>query len=204
MKKLVELFSAADQGKELDIKTLSKQLASVEGQISNEELFFLYKAVLSAGRSATIVEIGSYKGKSALALGLAARLLGSRVYSIDPHEHYTGVAGGVFGPNDLKDKIANIHKFDLGHVIFPVCLGSHEVGKIWNTPIDICWIDGDHSYAGVKGDFEYFAPKVKPGGLLLFHDSGMEGVARLLSEISDRDYLKADSVGSITCFRKRN
>jgi predicted O-methyltransferase YrrM len=36
--------------------------------------------------------------------------------------------------------------------------------------IDFLFIDGDHSYEGVKGDFERYAPLVRPGGLIAFHD----------------------------------
>lgn len=36
--------------------------------------------------------------------------------------------------------------------------------------IDFLFIDGDHSYNGVKADFENYAPLVRPGGLIVFHD----------------------------------
>lgn len=36
--------------------------------------------------------------------------------------------------------------------------------------IDFLFIDGDHSYEGVKQDFEMYSPFVKPGGICCFHD----------------------------------
>ena len=36
--------------------------------------------------------------------------------------------------------------------------------------VDLLFLDGDHSYDGVRADFENFAPLVKPGGLIAFHD----------------------------------
>lgn len=36
--------------------------------------------------------------------------------------------------------------------------------------IDFLFIDGDHSYEGVKQDFNLFAPLVKPGGIIALHD----------------------------------
>jgi len=36
--------------------------------------------------------------------------------------------------------------------------------------IDFAFIDGDHTYHGVKQDFEMYAPLVRPGGLIAFHD----------------------------------
>ncbi len=36
--------------------------------------------------------------------------------------------------------------------------------------IDFLFIDGDHSYDGVKKDFDQYAPLVRPGGLIALHD----------------------------------
>lgn len=37
-------------------------------------------------------------------------------------------------------------------------------------PIDFLFIDGDHSYEGVKMDYEMYSPLVRAGGLVGFHD----------------------------------
>ena len=37
-------------------------------------------------------------------------------------------------------------------------------------PLDFLFIDGDHSYAGVRRDYEMYGPLVRPGGLIAFHD----------------------------------
>ena len=36
--------------------------------------------------------------------------------------------------------------------------------------IDVLFIDGDHSYEGVKSDYKNYSPWVKRGGLIIFHD----------------------------------
>jgi predicted O-methyltransferase YrrM len=36
--------------------------------------------------------------------------------------------------------------------------------------IDFLFIDGDHTYEGVKSDFEMYSPLVRAGGLVAFHD----------------------------------
>lgn len=181
---------------------LAQYLAKVEGQISNDEMFELYLQATNLTKGDTVVEIGSYRGKSTLALALGAKRVGARVYAIDPHEEFIGVAGGIFGPADLKKMIASIAEFDLGDVIFPVCMGSHEAGKIWSKPISLLWIDGDHSYEGVSGDFNLFSIHLKPNARLMFHDSEMEGVAKLLGEISEQKFRVVKKVHSISVFEK--
>ena len=36
--------------------------------------------------------------------------------------------------------------------------------------VDFLFIDGDHTYDGVKADFEMYSGLVRPGGLIAFHD----------------------------------
>jgi len=44
--------------------------------------------------------------------------------------------------------------------------------------------DGDHSYEGVKRDFEMYSPLVRPGGIIAFHDTVfMDGVRRFWAEL---------------------
>jgi predicted O-methyltransferase YrrM len=37
-------------------------------------------------------------------------------------------------------------------------------------PVDVLFIDGDHTYDGVRCDYEFFSPFVRPGGIIAFHD----------------------------------
>ncbi len=41
---------------------------------------------------------------------------------------------------------------------------------IGGTPVDFLLIDGDHRYEGVKADYETYAPLVRSGGVIAFHD----------------------------------
>jgi predicted O-methyltransferase YrrM len=42
--------------------------------------------------------------------------------------------------------------------------------KLRGRKLDFLFIDGDHSYQGVRRDFEMYAPLVRQGGILGFHD----------------------------------
>jgi len=55
-----------------------------------------------------------------------------------------------------------------------------EIKRIIGTRgIDFLFIDGDHTYEGVKRDFEMYSPLVNSGGMIAFHDTqphSVEGV----------------------------
>jgi predicted O-methyltransferase YrrM len=42
--------------------------------------------------------------------------------------------------------------------------------RLAGQPVDFLFIDGDHTYAGVKQDFDMYSPLVRKGGLIAFHD----------------------------------
>lgn len=52
---------------------------------------------------------------------------------------------------------------------------------------DLAFIDGDHSYDGVHADFDAYAPMVRRGGIIAFHDVCRyeEGVMRLADELHE-------------------
>ena len=50
-------------------------------------------------------------------------------------------------------------------------------------PLDLLFIDGDHSYDGVKCDFEMYSPLVRNDGMIVFHDI-VEHSAKAKCEVS--------------------
>ena len=47
----------------------------------------------------------------------------------------------------------------------------YQVKKLLDgKKLDFLFIDADHSYEGVKKDFEMYSPLVKTGGIIAFHD----------------------------------
>ena len=91
---------------------------------------------------------------------------------------------------DLKDRSSRIPE-ELKRYFIPIIGDSHntEVFKIvserFKQPFDLLLIDGDHSYKGVKKDFEMYVPLVKERGLILMHDicNKNEGVKDFWKEI---------------------
>lgn len=148
-----------------------RKIMSAEGHISSFECLLLFE-LASRVSSGCIVEIGSYRGRSTIALALAS-LRNSKVpiYAIDPHEAFKGVLGGDFGPNDRIQFFKNILRTGVGQIVHLVNLSSEAVSKGWDKEIALLWIDGDHRYESVKRDFDCYEPFVQKGGLIVFHDS---------------------------------
>lgn len=83
--------------------------------------------------------------------------------------------------------------------VVPVQGNSHAGGTLRvvqealeNQPLDYLFIDGDHTYEGVKRDFEMYAPLVRRGGLIAFHDiaegppESVGGVPRFWAEVKSQ------------------
>lgn len=108
------------------------------------------------------VEIGCYAGGSAC---LLLQRPNTNVVSIDIGTPIS--AEIVFNNVNLLNKLNNNYKYILGNSHLEQT--KNELIKNINH-IDILFIDGDHSYNGVKNDFEIYNQLVKPGGYIVFDD----------------------------------
>ncbi|MCU0724947.1 MAG: class I SAM-dependent methyltransferase [Planctomycetes bacterium] len=54
-------------------------------------------------------------------------------------------------------------------------------------PLDLLFVDGDHSLPGVRKDHETYGPLVRPGGLIAFHDILPDHAGRTGRRASSRD-----------------
>lgn len=171
------------------IKAAARKATQFEGQIAQVEAELLVWLASQVPAEQVIVEIGSYRGRSAIALALGSLLgNGVRVYAVDPHLDFTGVKGGEFGPSDMARLYRNLDVAGVGRIVAVVALPSVMIGRAWFESdewnnVGLLWIDGDHRYEAVRDDFETWAPCVAVGGWLAFHDSLAPGVGRLLAEI---------------------
>ena len=158
--------------------------ASTKGFMPEDEGQALFEWALAAAGSGLgpVLEIGTYCGKSALLLGDAARRGGTIAYSIDHHRgseenqsgwehHDREVVDPRTGRMDtLPFARRAIFDADLEGAVVLVLGESHAVGAQWSTPLSFCFIDGGHSEDIAMADFECWAPKIAPGGVLAIHD----------------------------------
>ncbi len=170
----------------------------------------LLRRLASRVISGCIVEIGSFRGKSAVALALGVRenVNGHRphIYCIEPHLPFVGYYGGQFGPEDRGAFYRAMLMTGAYTEVSLVNLPSDQAALGWREPIGLLFIDGDHRYECVKRDFEYWEPHVIVGGLIAFDDATDPqcGPKHLIEKLlcSGR-FENFESEGKIKVIRKR-
>jgi predicted O-methyltransferase YrrM len=145
------------------------------------------------------VEIGSARGKSACFIGLALRENGfGRLYAIDPHcPTAWNDAASVETYETMRQ---NLCRLGLEACVEIVRERSEAAAQAWSVPIDLLFIDGDHSYEAARRDWLAFLPFVRRFGVVLFHDTLWDlcpdpsryradmGVPRLVEELRREGY----------------
>jgi len=84
-----------------------------------------------------------------------------------------------------------------------------EISETWKKQIRLLFIDGSHGYEDVKKDFSNWIKFLKPGGIVVFHDSLVwEDVNKFVKEVMSSGYFgdiyTIDSPGSLTYMTKLN
>jgi len=147
-------------------------MSDIPGWLTEEEGEALYELAKRCTGRGVIVEIGSWKGKSTVCLGLGSKAgRGVRVYAVDPHADYR------FG--EFKE---NIERAGITELVTPVRSKSQEAAADFHEPIELLFIDGSHEYEDVRADFEQWVPKVVEGGTVAMHDTTLHQGPRRVSE----------------------
>ena len=127
-------------------------------------------ALLNEHKAKNGLEIGTNNGGTLFLFANAVRPNGMLV-SVD-------LPGGMYGGGYSSVRIPLYRSFARGRTeISLIREDSHLPGTlekvkktIGDVKLDFIFIDGDHSYEGVKKDFEMYSPLVKKNGLVVFHD----------------------------------
>lgn len=158
----------------------------VEGWITRRELELLVMLAACPTAAGELLEIGSYLGRSTIALAKAARLAGEeRIVAVDPQ-----LQRGVRAKFDANLEQAGVQ----ANVEFHETM-SWELGQSWNRPLRALWIDGCHQYASVKRDLATFLPHLADGAVVAMHDvlNHFDGSIRVFLE----DVLLSDHFGAV-------
>jgi predicted O-methyltransferase YrrM len=163
-----------------------------------DSAYLLYGLVRSL-KPNVVVEIGSARGRSTCFIGTGLKENGTgKLYAIDPH---TSTAWNDIDSVDTYDLLkSNLQKLKLQDHVDILRQTSDVAASGWNKPIDLLFIDGDHSYDGAMRDWELFSPFVQPFGSVIFHDTLWDlkpdpkyaradmGVPRVVEELREAGY----------------
>ena len=101
---------------------------------------------------------------------------------------------GVGGPNDLDNEESFYRT-----TFYPRFIKSTSVDAYYDffvrqdIKIDVLWIDGDHSYEGVKTDFELYSNIMNDKGIIIIHDTDEKYEETLIvSEDAKKDHHRFD------------
>lgn len=177
---------------------------SVEGWLSRAQAALLIELAAAVPAHEAIVEIGNYRGRSTVALGLGAERGGATVYSVDPHDEFVGARGGRFGPHDQARLYANLARTGVGARVRVVGLRSLQVARAWpQRDVHLVFLDGDHRYDAVRGDYEAWEPHLLPEAEVLFDDCDFADVNRLIGELVAAGRLREiERVGKVARCRR--
>ncbi len=139
-----------------------------------------------------VVEIGSARGKSTCCLSLACKdNQAGKVFAIDPHMSNAWSDVNTTGDNERFLR-SRLKAYDLEPYCEVIRATSTEAAKTWDRPIDLIFIDGDHTFEGVKTDFELFQPYFTDKALVIFHDTSWD---RPTWEEIKRSYNRTEELG---------
>ena len=80
-----------------------------------------------------------------------------------------GTITGLIGPNGAG-KTTTIEIAEIEDSVVPIVCRSEVAARKWATPLSLVFIDGGHSLASARADYESWADHILPGGFLLIHD----------------------------------
>lgn len=184
-----------------------ERVKALDGMTSSEEVEFLSELAQSV-TDGVIVEIGSYRGKSAAALALgSSRGAGQAVYAVDPHQDFSGPLGGSFGDADRAGFYEAMLATGAYRLVRPVNLTSLETAACWRRPVALLFIDGDHRYEAVQSDIDAWRPHLLANAVVAFDDVnhpelGPHRVAEQL--LSAREFSVIGQVGKILAMRRNS
>jgi predicted O-methyltransferase YrrM len=140
----------------MDLIDLGKVVLQSKSRITVEDLELLQRCCDKIG-AAYILEIGSADGGSSVILGAKAKERKGHLYCIEP--------------NPKQKMVDNMKLYDLENYYSLFKLASPWVPDgVVPDNLDILFIDGYHEVRWALADYHYFEPKVRAGGIIIFHD----------------------------------
>lgn len=146
---------------------------NIPGWLNRTNAAALFEIIANQEPS-TIVEIGSYLGRSTVLLSLATTQSRrpATVFAVDPHtgdRQQLERLGAETLPSFQLFK-ENCRAAGVLDIVHPLVATSRAAGEGWDQDIDFLYVDGWHSYEAVIEDGRTWLPHLSPGGIAVFDD----------------------------------
>jgi predicted O-methyltransferase YrrM len=151
------------------------RVRDIDGWLSDAQARRLWESAGRVAPPATIVEIGSYRGRSTTILALAAQV-GLTLVAIDPHAGNDRGPQQWHGPRDAGEADfrafhANLDRAGIADRVRHVRAASQSALDAVAGDVALLYVDGAHGYRPAEADLARWSPRVQPGGTLLIHDA---------------------------------
>lgn len=121
-------------------------------------------------RPRTVVEIGTFRGGT-LACWAALATPDAHLVCLDLLEPTYGIVETTAHETHLQGLVKPGQRLTfLARDSQDPATAAAVRHALGGAAVEFLWIDGDHRDAGVRRDFALYAPMVRPGGLIAFHD----------------------------------
>jgi len=157
------------------VSDIQRLVSDVEGFLSPQEIDMLALLVACPTADGAVLEIGSHKGRSTVVMAKAGEMLSDGTQAGELHACDPLTSPAATDPTLYTKDVRDVFDKNLSNagvtdkVTFHQMLSS-ELAPTWNKPLRLLWIDGDHTYAGAKLDFDLFSPHLVPGAIVALHD----------------------------------
>lgn len=159
-----------------------------------------------------VVELGTRTGRTSLILSKYVNSLTTVDVFEDTHKILSKKGRKAYSKEDNKFKLIK-HRLRKRENVKIIKNLTTLASVDFKSKIDVLFIDADHSYQGVRGDFEAWLNKVKKNGHILLHDSYTKkhGVMQLITELKNDNRVEfigpnnkkeIDEHGSVTIWKK--
>jgi predicted O-methyltransferase YrrM len=163
-------------------KAMLEHFSTIDSLVVESEALALFRLCMMLPSKKCILEIGSYRGGSTVAMGRAAELNDARIFCIDKwseyHEQSDFINMDKLKLNDmgiLSEFIANTAF--LKDRLFMLRGDVNTFSEILSHSLfSLVFIDGAHDYYSVVDDIISSLKVIEPGGILCGHDYHSAGI----------------------------